>query len=148
MKRIYTIIGLAGLMALPAVAEVGTIDFAITNKIGLSATTSTNLGNAVPVQAQDNCSLVLKFAGSDAGTGAVTVTLARSADNVNWETTPRWSFAAAFNGLTPVVFWTNMPASQLGAAGYVKVVSIVNADTINGTNASLTLVKKTIKASP
>jgi hypothetical protein len=152
MKRLLTTMALGSALVmavLPARAEVGTISFGITNAIGANATTSANLGNAVKVDGQDNCSLMLKFQGDGSGTGAVTVTLARSPDNSNWETTPKWSFATALNNTTAVVFWTNMPAAQLGAAGYVKVTSIVNADaTINGTNASLYLVKKTIKAAP
>ena len=150
MRKILGIIGLAAaIIAVPAKAEVGTIDFGITNSIQKNSTITANLGNAVAVTGQDKAGLMLKFAGSVAGTGLVTVTIARSPNNVDWETTPQFTFIAAGTGTTPVVAYTNLDSSTIGSAGYLKVVSIVNADAnLIGTNASLTLVKKTIKASP
>jgi hypothetical protein len=150
MRKIIGIIGLsAALVAASAMAEVGTISFGIGTRItnNVTMTAAGAIGAAVDIRGQDNCGLMLKMAGSEAGTGAVTVTLARSPDNVNWETTPRFTFIAALNGTTAVVAYTNLPAATIGAAGYLKVISIANADAnATGTNASLTLVKKTIKA--
>jgi hypothetical protein len=137
-------------LALSAQAEVGMINFGITNAIGVNATTSVNLGNAVKIDNQDNCGIMLKFQGNAAGTEQILVTLKRSPDNVNWETLPTITgISAVLNGTTAVVAYTNLPAAVVGAAGYLKVSSIVNASaTAGATNASLYLVKKTVKAAP
>jgi hypothetical protein len=149
MRKIFGIIGLAAVLVLPAMAEVGTIDFSITNSIAANATTSVNLGNAVSVTGQDNAGLMLKVQGNAAGTGLITITFARSPNNTDWETSPKFTWVNSLNGTTAVVGYTNLSSTWIGAAGYLKVVSIVNADaSCTGTNASLTLVKKTIKASP
>jgi hypothetical protein len=153
MKNFLGTMTVAAILAvaatLPARAEVGTIDFGITNSIANNYTTTVNLGNAVAITGQDRGGLMLSMTGSQAGTGLVTITFARSPDNVNWETTPRFTWAAALNGTTPVVACTNLDQTVVGAFGYLKVVSIVNADaSCLGTAASLKLVKKTIKASP
>jgi hypothetical protein len=82
-------------------------------------------------------------------TDAITITFARSVDGTTWETTPRFTWATALNGTTAVVTYTNLNSSLIGAAGYLKVISIQNASaTVLGTNASLTVIKKTLKPSP
>jgi hypothetical protein len=90
--------------------------------------------------------VVLKFQGDGAGTGAITVTFARSSDGTVWETTPRVAWVTALNGNTAVVAYTNLNAALLGSAPYIKVMSIANADASRAaTNASLTLVKKNLR---
>lgn len=149
MKKYISLFAILLAAAFTVQAEVGMVSFGITNTIGKDATTSVNLGSALSVTGQDNIGLMLKTAGSEAGTGLVTITFARSPDNVNWETSPRFTWVNSLNGVTPVVGYTNIPSSVIGAAGYIKVVSIVNADAnVNGTNSALYLVKKTIKAAP
>ena len=136
-------------LAVPAMGEVGMINFGITNSIANNATTSVNLGSVVSITGQENCGMMMKFQGSEAGTGLITVTFARSPDNSNWETSPRFTWINSLNGNTAVVGYTNFTATQIGAAGYLKVVSIANADAnASATNASLYLCKKTVKAAP
>jgi hypothetical protein len=147
---------MAGLVALvmavamlPAMADVGTENVGITNSIVNNATTSANVGRAIKIDKQDNVGLLFKFQGTAAGTDAITITFARSVDGTTWETTPRFTWATALNGTTAVVTYTNLNSSLIGAAGYLKVISIQNASaTVLGTNASLTVIKKTLKPSP
>jgi hypothetical protein len=149
-KTVAGLIAVAVLaLAWPAIAEVGTIDFSVTNKATANNTTTGNVGNSVAVTSQDRAGLMLKMQGDGSGTGNVTLTFARSADNSNWETTPRFTWTAALNNTTAVVACTNLDNTIVGAFGYLKVISIANADgSVNATNFSLTLTKKTIKPSP
>jgi hypothetical protein len=136
-------------LASAALADVSLLSFGITNRFINNATVTANMGNVVKVDGQDNAGLMLKMAGDQAGTGVITITFARSPDNSNWETTPRFTMTAAVNGVTPVVAYTNLNTATIGAAGYLKVISMANADaSAICTNCSLYLVKKTIKHAP
>lgn len=151
MKNMRNILGAAlvaaviGLMALPAAGGVGTVNPGITNSIINNATTTVNVGTAVKVNDYDNVGVEFMFQGDRAGTGGLTVTFARSVDNVSWETTPRFAWAPALNGNTAVVAYTNFPSSIIGGAGWIKVVSIANADvSATATNARLRVILKKI----
>ena len=144
-----SILSAVAALAIPAMADVGTIDFGITNKVINNATTTVNLGSGVLIDKQDQCSFEFRYQGDQAGTGGLTITFARSSDNVNFETTPRFTWAPVLNGNTAVVAWTNFPSAMIGASGYIKVISIANADVnASATNCVLRLVKKTIKFAP
>lgn len=154
MKRLIAMIGtgaLAMVLLTPARAEVGSIDFGINPTVtnNVTSTSATAVGTAVAVTGQDACGLLFMTQGNAAGTGLVTITFQRSPDNVNWETSPKFTWINALNGTTAVVGYTNLPNTVVGAAGYIRVYSIQNADaSASGTNSVLNIVKKTIKASP
>lgn len=125
-------------------------DFGITNRVMANGTTSVNLGSGLKIDNQDNASAMFLFQGDAAGTGAMTITWARSHDGTNYETTPRFVTATALNGNTAVIFFTNLiPITHIGASIFIKPVSIANADvTANATNCSLLLLKKNPKRAP
>lgn len=149
MKKFSATLAAAALfLAANALADVGVVNVGATNKIGLSATTSANLGGAVNVGKSSSVGVYMAFAGSDAGTGQVLYTWVRSYDGVTYETSPGFKTSAAFNGLTPVVVYTNIASSSLEGVKFIKLSSIANADAINGTNASVKVAIKTIKPSP
>ena len=132
----------------PAQADVGTADFGITNSIAAAGTNTTapTIGSSINVDNVDSVGLQFTGAGSAAGTSDIVIKLARSGDNSNFETTPliTWQFAAA--GATTNTYFTNLTSSVLGSAGYLKVVSIGNANaSCNITNASLAAVKKKLR---
>lgn len=136
-------------VVVPAKADVGTVLMTATNTIQPAASVTANLGSGVLIDKQDHCSLVFKFQGTNSTTGTIQATFARSADNSNWETTPRFSVGFAAANTTAVTAWTNLPQSVIGAAGYLKCVEVTNAAGAAAvTNFSITLVKKTLKASP
>jgi hypothetical protein len=144
------LVGVMGMMGvMTASAEVGLKSFGITNSIAANAThtSAANVGVAVKIDNRDNAGLMLKFQGNAAATEAITVTFARSPDNSNWETTPRFTWAAALNGNTAVVAYTNLSTAVVGGAGYLKVISIQNGNggTVHATNASLHLIDKKIE---
>jgi len=125
-------------------AEVSVVNFGATNQIVAAGTDSTNVGEAVAVdrQGEGNVALVARVQGSSAGTGNVTVTLARSPDGTVWETTPRFTWAFPLNGTTEVIAYTNLASGLLGAAHSIKIVSIANADDTIVTNAYVKVIKK------
>lgn len=132
-------------LACAAWADVGSENLGTTNRIINNATTTASLGRVVKVDNHNEVGVMVKFEGTQAGTGAITLTFARSPDNTNWETTPRFTWATALNGTTPVVAYTNLTA-LVGAAGYLKIVSVQNADaSASATNFSVTVVKKRLR---
>lgn len=147
---VLAVLVLLALFALPqtAQADVGTKNFSITNSIAANGTVTSaaNVGTAVKIDNRDNCSLVFSAAGSTAQNGNLTFTFVRSADNVTWETQPTFTWVVPLNNLTPIVAWTNFPQAVIGSAGYIKCISIANANTTAlATNASLKLVDKVTK---
>ena len=136
-------------LAMPAMAEQGYTSFGCTNTVRSNMTVTVNLGNGLKIDNQDNAGIMVRAQGDAAGTGTITVTWARSHDNSNFETTPRFTTLLALNGNTAVLFYTNWSTAVVGAAGYIKPVSIANADTgANATNFTIWLVKKTVKPAP
>lgn len=143
--RISLLAAIVGL-ATPAFADFGTTDLGINSRITNNATFTSNTGSPVKLANHDNVGFAFRFQGDQAGTGAITLTFARSVDGTNWETTPRFTWSVALNGNTAVVAYTNFPSAVIGAAGYLKVAQIANADAnATATNASLTLIRKSLK---
>ena len=150
MKITNLILGAALSVAafLSARADVGTLDFGATNTIAGSTTITTvaaGTGNAVKVDRQDAIGLQTTFqclAGAE--TANVTLTMVRSMDGATWETTPKWTLAIAANGTNTVTCFTNLNSSVIGAAGFVKLVSIQNAATNGITNLTVTAVLKRV----
>jgi hypothetical protein len=139
------------LVATSAMADVVSVDMGCTNKAVANATTTANMGNAVLVDRQDNVTILARFVGDQAGTGNQTFTFARSYDGTTntLETTPRLTMVAALNGATYVVACTNFNASVIGAAKYLHLISIANADgSAAATNITVSVLRKTVKAAP
>lgn len=131
-----------------ALADTG-VDTVISAGTITNSTTRSSGFTDISISKQDNVGVVLRFTG--AGTNAVdnlVVTFARSADGSNFETTPRWTWTVPLNATTAVVGYTNLNASALGAAAYLRVVSVQNTGNNNATNVYIEVIKKTIKASP
>jgi hypothetical protein len=154
MKSITKRIGLMTIamlaaLAMPALADVGVIDMGVTNKFTANYTTTANMGNSVKLTKNDTVGVQVAVQGDAAGTGAITATFARSLDGTTWETAPRFTMACALNGTTAVVQYTNFPNTIIGPVGYIKLISVQNADaTANATNASIKIITKTLKPSP
>lgn len=124
-------------------ADIGTQSAGITNTIAAATTNTAPVANIIKIDNQDTCGLQFRIQGDASGTGAVTLKLARSVDGTTFETAPQITLATALNGTTAVVVYTNISTTFLGAAGYLKVVYIANADaTANATNVLLTVIKK------
>lgn len=133
---------LSMLIVLPAKADVGTIQLLSAGTVTNNTTRTTGFTDAVvDNQKNDEASLQVSFTGDQAGTGAVTLILARSADGTTFETTPRISIATAVNGVTAVCLYTNLP--NTGAAYAYRLISIQNADaSASITNCTVSIVKK------
>ena len=150
MKQLLTLAMAAALVlaAFTAQADTG-VDTALSAGTITNATTRTSGFTDVEITKQDNVGVVCRFTG--AGTNAVdtlVVTFARSADGSNFETTPRWTWPVPLNATTAVVGYTNLDATALGAARWLRVVSIQNTGDNNATNVYLEVIKKTVKPSP
>ncbi len=161
MKKMMRGMGVAGLMIvvaliciavlmlpMPALADIGTTDLAVTNKFQGSVTTTANMGNSIYLQGQPEVGLQVKLQGDAAGTGNVVLCISRSLDGTTWETTPCWNWYVAMNGTTAVVAYTNMNRDLIGPAGYIKVLQVANTNSANLTNCSVTAIVKSIKAAP
>ena len=150
IKRFFTLTLLALVTSSPALADIGITDLGVTNKFTASYTTVANVSsNSVYLPKTTDVGLDLQVQGDAAGTGLLTLTFARSYDGIVWETTPRFTWQVPLNGTTAVVGVTNIPSTSIYTAGYLKCVSVANADaSCNATNCVLRVIRKTIKPSP
>lgn len=115
-------------------------DFLSGGTLTNNATRTTGF-TAVPFNG-DRADLVVKMQGDQAGTGNVTLTLARSHDGVTIETTPRFTRVFALTGNTAVVGYTNLFAGNT-AARYIHLISAQNADaSASATNVTISLIPK------
>lgn len=150
MKFILTLLLIAAALlapVVPAFADVA-VEAMLSAGTVTNETTRTTGFTAVEIPKVNNVGLALRFTGAGAATDNLTLTFARSVDGSNYETTPRFTWRVALNGTTAVVGYTNLVESTIGAARYLKLVSIQNEGTNNATNVYVEVIKKTIKASP
>lgn len=139
------------LSATPARADADVKSFGITNSIAANSTltTAADCGVVVKIDNQDNAWLIFRGTGSTAQSGNITFTFARSMDNVTWETSPQFTAVFALASTAETIKWSQLTSTTIGSAAYVKIVSIVNANTTaNSTNSSLKLGVKNIKRAP
>lgn len=130
----------------PAMAEIGTQDMGVTNKLVASANTTANLGSGVKVDNQDQVGIQLTGQGSASGTGNIITYIARSVDGTNYETAPPIIWSIPANGTTAVVAYTNLNRDALGSAGYIKPFQMTNANgTADFTNITLKVIKKRLR---
>lgn len=122
-----------------ALGQVTIVQDSIASTLGTNATATANLGAGVQVT-RGPVGVEFTFAGSAAGAtdGSVTLTIARSADGVTWETTPGIALALTPNGTNTVVGVTNISDAAVGAFNWVKAVKLVNGST-NGSLSGLAL---------
>jgi len=143
---------LAASLAIPVKADIGSpTSFGCTNAVSSNATftSAVNVGTSIKIAQQDNVAVCVAFQGTGSDTSDITYTFARSVDDSNWETVPKFTWIVPLNNTTAVVAITNLGTATIGAAGYLKVLSIQNAATgVSATNHSVKILKKTIKASP
>lgn len=121
--------------------EVSPITVTLTNSLAANATTTANLGSVVDLRKWDSVGLQLKFTGIATNAGNLTVSLARSVDGSNWETTPLVAWVVALDSTNSVIGYTNFSVQGIS---YLKVASIANsASSANvATNASLVVLRK------
>lgn len=119
---------MASLLAVSGVAQVSVINLGCTNSIAVNTTIAENMGNAVNLERHTTVGIESRFQGSAAGTTAVIHLFKVSTDGTTYETLPSFAFNVPQNGTTAVVAFTNMPATHLGAAKYLKLYSIQNQD--------------------
>ena len=143
MLQIITVLMVALMVTLPVCAEVGTINFLSAGTITNSTTRTTGFSD-VKIEDQEVVAIQMEFQGSQAGTGLITCTMARSKDGITFETTPRFTAIAALNGNTAVVAFTNLTALT-GGAHSLRLVSVQNADaSASATNCTISIVKKRV----
>ena len=136
MKSLFAIVFLAASLIAPRAQDF------ISGATITNATTRTTGFAVVPLGNATRYDLVVKMQGSQAGTGLVTLTMARSHDGETIETTPRFTSAFALNGNTAVVGYTNLD-THIKAARYLHLISAQNADaSASATNVTITIVPK------
>lgn len=89
----------------------------------------------------DSAGLLLTTTGSQAGTGNVVISVFRG-DGTNWETTAYLKWTNALAGNTTVVYYRELPNSEIGSVSHLRF-SAQNFDaSASGTNTTLKLLKK------
>lgn len=99
---------------------------------------------AVTIDGQSMVGLSIRFTGDGSDTANIITTIFRSADGVNFETSPPASckFTNALNNTTAVIGYHQIPRDIVGSVRAVKI-SVQNAAvTVKGTAATVAIVKK------
>lgn len=146
MKTIALSFLLGGLALLSAgAADYDARSIGATNSLTASATQTSNLGNVIDLKNYTRLGLQVEFTHSTAtpGSGNCVITLARSADGVTYETTPRLTWTIANNNTTQVVAYTNLPTANIDNVRYIKVVSLQNTATNAMTGFKIWAIRKT-----
>jgi len=129
-------------------ADASRISFGCTNSIAVSTTITANMGNAIPLGDHTSVGLEVHFAGSEAGTTGVIYSFARANTDTpvaaDWETVPLLTAGFAQNGIVAVVGYTNLPVAAIGAARWIKLVSVQNqdADAVLTNHAAYVVLKR------
>jgi hypothetical protein len=153
MKRILITVAVLAALVLPVLADVSTQDISCTNTAVYNATQSANMGNAVKLDKTDMVGVMVRIQGNNAAvvTGSssnVVFTFSRSGNGTTYETTGGLTVTNTFNADSAVNTWTPWTKDQIGAAGYIKLVSIYNPHSaVSATNVQVIIVKKSIKPS-
>jgi hypothetical protein len=153
VKTSYSlVIGVAALLATITAqvqaADVSRMSFNCTNSIAAAATITANMGDALPLSAHTAVGIEHRFTGTAAATASNVITFARanteSPVTTDWETVPRLTVSFAGNGTTHVVGYTNLPVAAIGAARWIKIISIQNGDddSVMATNSVWLIIKK------
>lgn len=110
-----------------------------------NAATWSSIGNPIKVDKNRAVALFIRFQGNGSSTSDVVVTLARSGDGTNFETSPpsTLKFTNALANTTAVIAYHEIPETLLRSAHSIKCVSAVNAaSSVSATNVYIGLVKK------
>ena len=118
----------------------------VTNTVGTNITYGVAITNdVIDLSLYQNAVAMLAFtpATTNGGTNAITLTFARSLDNVIYETLPRFAFGATIPATTaPVALATNLD-EYIGCWPFLKLISVNEAEvTSTLTNVSLKLATK------
>lgn len=157
MKKITSVKSLVALLFLAALvtlalpqsvrADVGTIDFGLTNSV---AATTTNTGvaystNIVSIDNVDNVGLMFTGWGAGSGTSNLKLTFYPVPDGSTpcTNTTFDWFIPAV--GATNVNAYTNIPSSLVGSSGSIGVYAFGNANAAGITNCRLIAIKKKLR---
>lgn len=144
-KKFLVALAMLSLLALSARAEVGAVNVLSAGTLTNNATRTTGFTD-VKIDRNEVVACQVNLQGDQAGTGAITLTWARSKDGSTFETTPRFTVVTALNGNTAVVAFTNLTALT-GAAHSLRLISAQNADaSASATNVTISIVKKTVKS--
>lgn len=145
MKTIALSFLLGGLALLSAgAADYNARSIGATNSLTASATQTTNLGDVIDLKNYTRLGLQVEFThASTTAAGNCVITLARSADGVTYETTPRLTWTIPNNSTTQVVAYTNLPTANIDNVRYIKVVSLQNTATNAMTGFKIWAIRKT-----
>ena len=122
-------------------AEVGTESAGITNVIP-GAATNAIAGTSIKVANQELVAAQIVTVGAGTNAFSAFYTLERSMDGTTWETTPLISIVMPHTAVATNVLFTNFTASQLGAAGYIRVKGVGNTNVAALTNTFYFVKKK------
>jgi hypothetical protein len=128
MKKLFAfVLGLVALIATTANAQVYTVNtLTLTNTVAGSTTITPNV--AIPNAGRyDQLSIQATFVLASSGTSGVNFTVQRSLDGTNWETTPSQTLTVTAAGTSSV---TGILDFSYGAAGYLRLASIVNSNSV------------------
>lgn len=148
-KTFISLLALAAAVALTGTvrADVGVVAF--TNNATCYSNVALSAGFAdVSIANQDEVGFQLSFGATAAGTGTMTVILARSMDGTTFETAPRMTFAIAATGTTKAVLYTNLTSTWVGSAKALRCISISNGSAeagLNYTNVTASICLKRLR---
>lgn len=138
MKYIIAIIAAVAITASVHAQQYNT--GSITTVVAASTTTNTTSGIGVfAVQKYEDVTIWTNTKIADSGTDNTVVSFAKSADGTTYETVPSVVITVANTGTTAVNTITNI---NVGAAGYLKLVSVVNGDASGNLTNIVTVAKK------
>jgi hypothetical protein len=126
-KRFFFAIWAMIFFALGALGQTYTVNtLTLTNTVAGSTTITPNV--AIPLAGRyDQLSLQATFVLASSGTSGVNFTIQRSLDNTNWETVPYQTLTVTGAGTSSV---TGILDFTYGAAGYLRLASIVNSNSV------------------
>lgn len=146
LVAIPQIAALSLLLTSSARAETGLVSFGLTNSIAATATNTTapSIGTAVKIDNQEQVGIYFSGKLTGAGNSAQTFIIARSYDGVIPESAAFWTNSVTMNGTTAVTKYWQVPVTDVGAAPYLMVTSVGNANATIGTNHTFGVIKKKI----
>ena len=130
MKLLLSLALLAGLYALPASAQQ--YDVATSAALVVASGGTSNVNAVITCTKYEDVTVQVTLSGTTAATtnGNITVSFAHGVDGTLYETTAQTTVVVAANGATAVSKVANI---TVGATGYLKLTTIANASSGDGT---------------
>ena len=131
MKRILILALLAGLYALPASAQ-SQYDVATSAALVVASGGTSNVNAVITCTKWEDVTVQVTLSGTTAATtnGNITVSFVHGVNGTTYETTAQTTVVLAANGATAVSKVQNI---TVGATGYLKLTTIANASSGDGT---------------